>query len=102
MTKSKNAWFGLSHAVIPRAAEPVVYPLLCLSRGETLWALRRFADDGIVGPFASAEEAFAACDDVHKLCRVCLRGRGRYVCPACQAAVLPASLAASVAVGGAR
>lgn len=99
MSKPKNAWFGLSRAV---ATDIGAYPLLCLSRGDTLWALRRFADDGIVGPFASAEDAFAACDDVHKMCRVCLRGRGRYVCPTCQAAVLPATLAASVAVGGAR
>lgn len=59
------------------------------------------ANTSIVGgPYDSIDEAMAAGDDKRSVCRLCSRGTGQHVCASCQAAVLPAVLVASVAVGG--
>lgn len=102
-TEKKSAWFALPHGdmldgIDRTAALIAVEP----TSKKIRWALARFADAGIVGPFDSAELAFAAGDDASRCCSRCCGGRGRHVCPECQASILPAVLVASVAVGGAR
>lgn len=72
----------------PRAAESV------------RWAKAHPSHVG--GPYDSIDEALAAGDDARSVCRLCSRGTGQHVCASCQAAVLPAVLVASVAVGGGR
>ena len=62
----------------------------------------RRAELPIVGVFTRLSEAEAEIDDAEGTCSVCSEGLGRHVCSECQAAVLPAALAVSVAMGGAR
>ena len=76
--------------------------LMVSERAKIRWMLARFADDGIRGPYDSAEAAEAELDDRRGVCSRCAHGRGRHVCAECQAAILPAVLCASVAVGGGR
>lgn len=64
------------------------------------WAHARHNRVG--GPFDTIDEALAEGDDARSVCRTCSHGFGRHVCASCQAAILPAVLVASVAVGGAR
>ena len=93
MGERKIAWFVLPDGALLTSDR---------DRGSIRWMLGRFADDGIKGPFTSAEDAFAANDDRNTVCSRCASGRGRHVCDECQAAILPAALAASVAIGGGR
>lgn len=62
----------------------------------------RAADLPIVGLFTRLSDAESAIDDAEGTCSRCEDGLGRHVCAECQAAILPAVLVASVAVGGAR